>query len=375
MCVCVCVCKLDCTHLTHLFLTTNQTQQFLRLASPAAAMRVILVKPTNATRRLDSTGEVLNDGDCERLTSGAAPPPTKPSEGERRQRSGAGASFPSEETSLCCGFPPLRVKSNGIYPAGVSDGGTPPKSHNLNLSELSDQDWLLLHSQASGGERSSPPQPDGCVGQPNSKRRCFCSCPHSRQYPEASSSPSKRGSVQGRLTESRSHSSLPHSQVFPQSHRVSNNHKVLVREPAEKAPCTTLLQPDLSKLQEKRRATLFNIPLDSMDPTHKPPEQPQASAAPGLNWTELFGTEPILVQQRPKPDSPEPTSKASPDPSILLSRHHLPHKPLSSAQREPPPPASDRSDQSESSSLYGSFQTQELLEEIKRQYKVRKVSG
>lgn len=334
-------------------------------------MRVILVKPTNATRRLDSTGEVLTDGDRERLTSGAAPPPTKLSEGEPRQRSGAAASFPPEETSFCCGFPPLRVKSNGVYPVGVSDGGTPPpppKSRNLSLSELSDQDWLLLHSQVSGGEPASPPQPGGA---------CFCSCPGSRHHPEASSSPSKRGSVPGRfsnLAKSRSHSSSPYIQVFPQSNRVSSSHQALVQEPAAKARRADLLQTHLSKGKESGSATLLNIPLDFMEPAHQPAEEPQAAAA-AFNWTELFGTEPILVQQRPKQDSHEPTSKASPDPSVLLSCHQLSRKAQSSAQREPSPPASGRSGRSQSSSQYGSFQTQELLEEVKRHCQVRKGSA
>lgn len=376
----MCVCLI--TDVTQLFRTTNNQPNLFPCSlcpvGPAAAMRVILVKPTNATRRLDSTGEVLNDGDRERLTSGAAPPPTRPSEGECRQRLGAEVSFPPEETSLCCGFPPLKVKSNGIYPAGVPDG-TPPKSRNLSLLELSDQDWLLLHSQASSrGELSSPSQsPDGCLGQPNSNDRRFCSCPHSRRHPKASSSPSKRDSVRDclcNLTKRRSHSSSPYVQVFPPSNRVSSSHRVLVQEPAANSHRDRLPQPcDLFKPKESGCAPLFNIPLDSIDPTQKPPEDPQPSA--DFNWTELFGTEPILVQQRPKPDSHDPASKASRDPSIILNRHHLPHYPLTAAQREPSPSASNRSVQSLSSSQYSSFQTQDLLEEIKRRYKVRKASA
>lgn len=364
--MCVCVCKPACTHVAHLFQTNNQTNLFLCsicLVSPAVTMRLILVKPTNATRRLDSTGEVLNDGDHEHLTLGATPPPTKTSEGE----------FPSEDTSLCCRFPPHKQKSNGIYPVGVSDGTLLPKSRNLSLSELSNQDWLLLHSQVSSrGELSSSSQsPGNCMGQDNSNDKCFCSC----QHPKASSSPSKRNSVRDRLsnlTKRRSHSSLPYIQVFPQSNRVSNSHKVLVQEPTANHHCDVLLQPcDLFKLKESGRAALFNIPLDSINPTHKPQEHCQPLAAADFSWTELFGTKPILVQQRPKQDSHDPTSKDSQDPSIILSCHHLPRNPLTPAQGEPSPPASDRSVQSLSGSQDSSFQTQDLLEEIKRQYKVR----
>lgn len=339
---------------------------------------MILVKPTNATRRLDSTGEVLNNGDRERLTSGATPPPTKASEASERQRSGAEASFPSEETSLCCGFP---LKSNGIYPVGVSDGpAAAPKSRNLSLSELSDQDWLLLHSQVSSrGELSSSPQsPGGCEGQPSSNHRCFCSCPHSRQHPEASSSPSRRGSVRDRLsnlTKRRSNSSSPYIQVFPRSNRVSSSRRALLQEAAANHRCDNLPQPcELLKLKESGCAALFNIPLDSTDPTQRPAEA-QPSATADFNWTELFGTEPILVQQRPKRDAHGPTSEASRDPSVILSCRHLPHKPPSSAQRGTSPSASSRSVQSLSSSQLSSFQTQDFLEEIKRRYQVRNVSG
>lgn len=343
---------------------------------------MILVKPTNATRRLDSTGEVLNDGDHERLISGATPPPTKAPEGQGRQRLGAEASFPPGETSLCCGFPPLKVKSNGIYPVAVSDGPPPEtKNRNLSLSELSDRDWLLLRSQVGSGEElsSSSQSPGGCEGQPGSNHRCFCSCTHSRQQPEASSSPSTRGSVRdclSNLTKRRSNSSSPCLQGFPQSNRVSNSRRALVQEAAVSYRCHNLLQPcELFKLQESGRAASFNIPLDSTEPTQRPAERPQPSAAADFNWTELFGTEPILVQQRPKRDAHDPTSKASQDPSIILSCRHLPHKPPSSAQRGTSPSASSRSVQSLSSSQYSSFQTQDLLEEIKRQYKVRNVSG
>ncbi|XP_056894834.1 small conductance calcium-activated potassium channel protein 1b [Takifugu flavidus] len=340
-------------------------------------MRVILVKPTNATRRLDSTGEVVNDGDRERLTSRATPPPPpKPSEGECRQRldAAAEAPLPSEGSSLCCGFPPLKAKSNGICPTGASDGTPPPKSRNLTLSELSDHDWLLLHSQVGGGgEGSSSCQSLGsCVGQLNSHEGCVCSCPRSHQQPEASSLRSKRDSVRDRLsnlTGRRSLLSSPYAQGSPQSSRISTSHKVLVQEPSANYPCENLLQPcNLYKLKESGHGTLFNIPLDSTDPTQKPRGDPLPIAPADFNWTELFGTEPILVQQRQ--DSHDPLCKASKDPSIVHNCCHLPHNPLPpTTQRKPSPPASVRSVQSLSSSLYSSLQNQDLLEEIKRQCK------
>lgn len=377
LCLCVCVCALPRTCDTSVP-DNKQTKSISLLHPPGLPcrpiMRVILVKPTNATRRLDSTGEVLNDGERERLTSEATPPPAQPSEGECRQHSEA--SCPSEESSLCCAFPPLRGKSNGICPVGVSDGRPPPKSRNLTLSEMSDRDWLLLYSQVSvGGEVPSSPQSSGsCVGQPNSNERCLCSCPHDRQQPEAPSLRSKGDSVRDRLSNLAKRTSLsssPYSQVSPQSSQISNSHRVLVQEPAATYPCENLLQPcNHYKLKESGHPAIFNIPLDSTDLTQKTREDPRPAAAADFNWTELFGTEPILVKQRPKQDSRDPPCRASKDPSIILNCRRLPHNPLTTAQRKPSPPASDRSVQSLSSSQYSSLQNQDLLEEIKRQCKV-----
>lgn len=361
VCVCLCVCALPRTCDTSVP-DNKQTKSISLLHPPGLpcrpVMRVILVKPTNATRRLDSTGEVLNDGQRERLTSEATPPPAQPSEGECRQH--LEASGPSEESSLCCAFPPLRGKSNGMCP----------------VSEMSDRDWLLLYSQVSvGGEVPSSPLSSGsCVGQPISNERCVCSCPRGRHQPEASSLRSKGDSVRDRhsnLTKRTSLSSSPYSQVSPQSSQISNSHRVLVQEPAATYPCENLLQPcNHYKLKESGHPALFNIPLDSTDPTQKPREDPRPTAAADVNWTELFGTEPILVQQRPKQESRDLPCKASKDPSIILNCRHLPHNPLTTAQRKPSPPASDRSIQSLSSSQYSSLQNQDLLEEIKRQCKV-----
>lgn len=383
--VCVCVCAHNRTCDTSV--PDNKLTKSGSLLHPSRqpcspVMRVILVKPTNATQRLDSTGEVVNDGDRERLTLRATPPPPpKPSEGECRQRLGAAAevSLPLEESSLCCGFPPLKAKSNGICPTGVPDGRPPPKSRNLTLSELSDRDWLLLHNQVSGGgEVSSSCQSLGCcVGQLSSHEGCVCSCPRAHQQPEASSLHSKRDSVRDRLsnlTKRRSLSSSPYTQGSPQSSRISTSYKVLVPEPSAIKPCENLLQPcNLYKLKESGHGTLFNIPLDSTDPTQKPRGDAQPIAPADFNWTELFGTEPILVQQYPRQDSHDPLGKASKDASVVHNCCHFPHNPLPpTAQRRPSPPASDRSVQSLTSSLYSSLQNQDLLEELKRQCKVSK---
>ncbi|KAE8294052.1 Small conductance calcium-activated potassium channel protein 2 [Larimichthys crocea] len=112
-------------------------------------MRLILVKPTNATRRLDSTGEVFHDGDREHCTSGGPSPLRKSPEGMHDRYAGTSveASSPPQETSLCCVSSSPHEGSNGISPPRVSTQISPLKTRNLTLSQLSDQDWLLLCGQ------------------------------------------------------------------------------------------------------------------------------------------------------------------------------------------------------------------------------------
>ncbi|CAN9500953.1 unnamed protein product [Ophioblennius macclurei] len=131
-------------------------------------MRLILVKPTNATRRLDSTGEVFRDEDHERCNAGGPSSLTKTREGKPYSVSSVETpSSPQEKRSLCCVSAP-HEKSNGIGAPKSSARMSPLKSQNLTLSQLSDQDWLLLCDQTSenlNGSRlslskHSPPLPD-----------------------------------------------------------------------------------------------------------------------------------------------------------------------------------------------------------------------
>lgn len=370
------------------------------------AMRLILVKPTNATRRLDSTGEVFHDGDHAHCTSGGPSRLTKSPEGvpDRFSGSSVEASSSPQETSLCCVSSSPHERSNGISPPRVSGQMSPLKTRNLTLSQLSDQDWLLLCGQVSsvGDDSPSAERAGASVGHPNHSDRCGCSCPDAHQHSDASSfhPHSKRGTVQdcvSRVSNKRSLSSSPQTQLFSQCTQAPTTCQVLPQQtnqrdllkPATNHPqenlmlqCSDqegrkeLLQPcDHSKFKDVGQANLFNIPLNSIgcaDTNQK--HLPQPAVPADLNWRELFGKEPLLVQQCRKHDSNcsmsgDQTCKSSEDPSIVLKCRHLPYRPLTSAPRvkRSSTPASSKSVQSFSISQYSSLDNPDLVEERPRQ--------
>lgn len=363
------------------------------------AMRLILVKPTIATRRLDSTGEVFHDGGHEHCASGGPSPLTKSSEGMCKQYSGTSveASFSPQETSLCCDSSPPHERSNGISPPRLSAQMSPLKTRNLTLSQLSDQDWLLLCGQVSsiGDDSPSSESAGSCVGHPNHNHRCGCSCPDAHQHAEASSfhRQSKQGTVQDCLSRVSNRRSL---QPFSQSTQAPNTYQVFPQQTNQRGLLTPetnhppdslfqcrdqegrkeLLQPcNHFKLKESGQATLFNIPLNSIEcaeTNQKLYQHPQPAVTADFNWREVFGKEPLLVQQCQNQDSHcsvsgDPTCKSSGDPSIILNCRHLPYNPLTTTQRKSSSPASDKSVQSFSTSQYSSLENQDLVEERARQ--------
>ncbi|XP_071342080.1 small conductance calcium-activated potassium channel protein 1b [Trachinotus anak] len=376
-------------------------------------MRLILVKPTNATRRLDSTGEVFHDGDHEHCTSGGPSPSTKTPEGKHDRYSGTlvEASSSAQETSLCCVSSSPHERSNGISPPRVSAQMSPLKTQNLTLSQLSDQDWLLLCGQVSsvGDDSPSAERAGTSVGHPNHNDRCGCACPDAHKHSEAStfqpqSKPSTVQDCLSRVANKRSLSSLPHTQSFSQSTQGSSSCQVLPQQtnqrgflkPATNHPednfmpqCSDqegrkeLLQQhpcNHFKLKDSSQPTLpnlFNIPLNSVEcveTNQKVHQRPQPAASTDLNWRELFGKEPLLVQQRQKKDSHgsmtgDQTCKSPGDPSIILKCRHLPYNPLTSTPRvkRSYTPASNKSVQSFSISQYSSLENQDLVEERTRQ--------
>ncbi|KAM3876252.1 small conductance calcium-activated potassium channel protein 1b [Diretmus argenteus] len=98
-------------------------------------MRLILVKPTNATRRLDSTGEVFQDGDHERCNSGDPSPPTKTADVLRYQYSGTSLEplTPQQETNR------LQLLHSAILEDAISkdskEDSTKANSENLTREE------------------------------------------------------------------------------------------------------------------------------------------------------------------------------------------------------------------------------------------------
>uniref|UniRef100_A0A4W6ESS1 Potassium calcium-activated channel subfamily N member 1 n=1 Tax=Lates calcarifer TaxID=8187 RepID=A0A4W6ESS1_LATCA len=194
------------------------------------------------------------------------------------------------------------------------------------------------------------------VGHPNHNDRCGCSCPEAHQHSEASTfqPQSKHGTVQdslSRVTNKKSLSSSAHTQSFSQSTQGSTSCQVLPQQTDQKdllKPATNHLQdnfmPQCSdqegrkellqqhpcnhfKLKDSSQATypnLFNIPLNSVECAEtnlKLHQWPQPAIGADLSWRELFGKEPLLVQQRPKQDSL--TGKSSGDPSIILKLRPL----------------------------------------------------
>lgn len=364
-------------------------------------MRLILVKPTNATRRLDSTGEVFHDGDRERCTSGGPSPPTKSPERTCKQYSDASleASFSPQETSLCCVSSSPHERSNGISPPRVSAQISPLKTPNLTLSQLSDQEWLLLCGQVSsiGDDTSASEAAGSSVSHLNHNDRCGCSCSDVHQHGEPSSFPqqSKQDTVQDCLSPRRRLSSAPYIQSFSQSTQAPNTYQVLPQQSNQKGNLKSatnhpqenlllcrdqegrkeLVQPcNHFKLRESSQATLFNIPLNSIECANRNETRNQHTqpVTADFNWREIFGKQPLLVQQCQNQDShcsvsDDPTSKSSGDPSIILNCHHLPYSPLTTTKRKSSTPASDKSLPSFSTSQYSSLEQQDLVAERARQ--------
>ena len=372
------------------------------------AMRLILVKPTNATRRLDSTGEVFHDRDREHYTSVGPSPRTKTPEGKRDRYpvTSTEASSSPEELSLGCVSSSPHKRSNGVSPPRASAPVSPLKTQNLTLSQLNDQDWLLLCGHVNSVDDSPSTERAGTsVGHTNRNDRCGCSCPDEHQHSEASTfqPQSKHGTVQdciSRVTNKRTLSSSPDTQSSSQITQGSTSRQALAQQIHQKdvlklatsnpqdnftSHCSDqevgkeLLQQhpcNHFKLKDSSQATfpnLFNIPLSSVEcvETYQKLQQwPQPAVSAAVSWRELFGKEPLLVQQRQKQDSHgsitgNQACKPSVDPSIVLKCHHLPDNPPTSTprvKRSSTLPI-DKSVQSLSISQYSSLENQDLVEE------------
>uniref|UniRef100_UPI003AAC012B small conductance calcium-activated potassium channel protein 1b n=1 Tax=Centroberyx gerrardi TaxID=166262 RepID=UPI003AAC012B len=377
-------------------------------------MRLILVKPTNATRRLDSTGEVFRDGDHERCNSGGpSPPESKSPEVLRCRYSGASLEPLSsqQETSLCCVSSAPQGTSNGIAPPRISSQSSPLKTCSTTLSQFSDQDLLLFCGQVGSGRDISPSaeRHRTSMGHPNHADRCGCPALDTHQNSEASSFQprSKQGTVQDFLSSvsnKRNLSSSPHTQTFSQTSQVTTACQVLPQQTNQEDhlksatyhPQDSLMprhseedgrkelflqQPcNHFKLKDSSQPAcpdLFNIPLNSIEcaETNQNSSKLQDQLQPPVNadhqWEAIFGKEPLLVQQQNSHWllSCDQTCKSFGDPSIVLKCRHCPYNPLTSTPRvkRSSTPASNKSVQSFSASCYSSLENHRLEEQRARQ--------
>ncbi|XP_068600011.1 small conductance calcium-activated potassium channel protein 2-like [Brachionichthys hirsutus] len=356
-------------------------------------MRLILVKPTNATRHFDSTGDVFHDGDHDKCTSGGPLPSADSSKGiHNRYPASVEASSSAQDTSLCCDSSSPHKKSNGISPPRVSAQMSPLKTQNLTLSQLSDQDWLLLCGQVSGvaEDLASSERTGTGVGHPHHNDSRGCSCPAAKQQSEVSNflPQSKQGTVRAHL--SRSLSCSPHTQllsraacqVLPQQANQreflnpATNHpqdNVMLRCTNQEGgtdPCNHF------KLKDIGQTSLFNIPLNSVvrpDTTQKLHKHLQPADVVDLNWKKVAGKEPLLVPQHQKksshwPVSGDSTCMLSGDASVVLKCRHLPY--VGTRVKRLSAPASDKSIQPFYTGQYTLFENQDLVKKKARQNQV-----
>ncbi|CAB1314103.1 unnamed protein product, partial [Coregonus sp. 'balchen'] len=115
-------------------------------------MRLVLVKPTNATRRLDSTGDACNDRDPDHCNSRGQFLPDKAPEVMQYRYSGTAlqhqTSVPEQSTNSMSPLTSLPLATpNGVAPPRKSP---PLKTRCTTLSQLSNQDLLRFCSQVGG---------------------------------------------------------------------------------------------------------------------------------------------------------------------------------------------------------------------------------
>ncbi|XP_056132834.1 small conductance calcium-activated potassium channel protein 1-like [Lampris incognitus] len=187
----------------------------------------LLVKPTNATQHLDSTGEVCHDGDHDRCNSRGPSPPSKTPDVIHYQQSGFSSDplTSQQGQGLCCVSSSQQGTSNRNTHPRKSSQLSPLKTCGMTLWQLSDQDLLLSCSQVgedtsaavaaqrlgTGTGHSKHVDKHGCTSLENSKVTNFQ--PRSKQatLQECLSSVSKK----------KHFTSSAHTQPFIQTSQVS----------------------------------------------------------------------------------------------------------------------------------------------------------
>uniref|UniRef100_A0A668TZL6 Calmodulin-binding domain-containing protein n=1 Tax=Oreochromis aureus TaxID=47969 RepID=A0A668TZL6_OREAU len=195
---------------------------------------------------------------------------------------------------------------------------SPLKTRNLTLSQLSDEDWLLLcgHVGNAGDDSPSSERAGTSVGHPNHNDRCGCPGPDGSSFQPQS----KQDTVQDclpRVTAKRSLSCSPHVQPFSPSSHISTPCQVLPQQTNQSellSPATNRLKDHFMpqctnqegrkeqpcnhyKLKDSSQATnLFNIPLDSVECKQKLQKQPHSVAG-----TVSQGSKVYLPKHTPPP--------------------------------------------------------------------------
>ncbi|XP_014875054.1 small conductance calcium-activated potassium channel protein 1b isoform X3 [Poecilia latipinna] len=345
-------------------------------------MRLILVKPTNATRRLDSTGEVFQDGEHQHCATGGPEEKHNPFSGSPEKASS------SPQKSRCCASSSLHEKSNGINPPRGSAQRSPSKTQNLLLSQLSDQDWQLLC-------REDPPSAgrvEDIMENPNHTDRCGCPCPDALQHfdilslqPQSNKERVPRGRTKRSI-------SSPHTLPFLESTHPTTtcqvsaqqtNHKDL-RKPPTNHPRNIIVpqcsgqderhcnHPKVRNFSQATHSKLFNNPLNSGQCAIR--NKKLSALSLNVNWRDLFGKEPLLVEQHQGNDShcsstDEQTWKPSGESSFALKCRHLSYNRLTRTPwgKRSATPASQKSFTSFSTSQCSLLENQDLVERTREQ--------
>ncbi|XP_057696464.1 small conductance calcium-activated potassium channel protein 3-like isoform X2 [Corythoichthys intestinalis] len=199
-------------------------------------MRLILVKPTNATRRLDTTGQMFRDDDHDSITSRHPSHLTKQAEGMHEEYSETvrGMTTPTQDKNLCCAPSVIHGTSNGVIPSpNVSPLKSQLQKEDMTISQLRNRDWLFLRGQVSSEEAASgsstAQRPGTDMRHPNRNDTCVCSCPDAQQqHSEISAFQplSNHTSLQSCLLHKTSLSSTSKSHLFSPSAQLSDSGQV-----------------------------------------------------------------------------------------------------------------------------------------------------
>ncbi|XP_077573125.1 uncharacterized protein LOC144196643 [Stigmatopora nigra] len=350
-------------------------------------MRLILVKPTNATRRLDTTGQVFCDDDHEGIASRRPSHPNKQLDGkmhEEYSETVKGVTSATHATNPCCGSSAIHATSNGVIPyPSASPLKSQLQNEDVTISQLRNQDWLLLCGQVSvegavsGSSASQRPDPD--MGRLNHNDQCGCSCIGSQQRQSdftVSQPLSNNTSVPSCLLHKSGLSSTPKTHLFPPCTQLSDSNQVFPHQTNQKDVLafpnkhsrssfmpqfpTQQVQKSLYQKQPacnhlKGANSNFNIPLspnEFPEKNRKTIQHSIVSGDPNVHYSVSDGE----------------TWKSQEGPPVILKCGHLSsnHVTRTSSVKRSSTPANNHSMQSFSTSQYSSLDHQDFVEEATR---------